>query len=559
MECKDKHEKIMFYFSIAALVLGCWLRLAGFAYGSLEYDEIWTLTHYVPGPWGNIFTDLATPNNHPLHSLLAKLSLSIFGQEIWALRLPALLAGCALIPVVWYTVYKIKPCRGAEFTAIVWTAFYGYSLYYSQAARGYSMQMLFAALIFFALWNLYKKPDSKKFALLLTASAICCCFTITSGLIYVCALAGAFALCYLLQKEDNKYQLFHKKYRYFWFAGGTFILFAALWYGLNFSKIQQGQQFGTAIDSVSSLCKFVYLTAKDIFIYPMLLICIAGACIKNPMRRLACSGLVFFALIILSAIVTKAGPPRVYLGVYPVLTIIAVSVLSALIEERCKAPQLRMLLYLLCVLPAAFVFQREWERVTPPDWGTISSEIRKEVSKDILTLYTPPDSYPVRYNDPKTVYDQIARINQVNIRGILSINSWALTGFHHLTGATEHIGAKYVSPIQAIKLSNNVTGFYYQLEPVTENSQTYHQPLLLVIRNIPEENYRLLWNILNAGSDKKWLTLNLWLFEKQEDKVNNINYVNRVYGLDEAQYDAAHYLEITRRSNGHFRFYMLKK
>ena len=542
----------MFYLTVIILAAGILLRIFSFGYGSLEYDEIWTLTYYVPGSWLSIFTDLATPNNHPLHSLLAKISLGIFGKSIAALRLPALLAGCALMPLLWYTVHKIKPGSGAGLITVAWSSFYGYSLYYSQAARGYSMQMFLVAATFLTMWLLYQKPDSIKYVILLILSAICCCFTITSGLIYVCALAGAFAICYLMQKTDSRYNLFSKKYRYFWYVSCAFLLFALLWYGLNFSKIQQGQQFGAALDSLFEIAKFIYNTTKDLFLYPLLAVCIAGACFKNSMRRTACFALTFFGLIILSAFCTKAGPPRVYLGLYPVLTVCAALILSGWIEQYGKTPQIRILLYLLCILPPALTYQKEWERVVPPDWGAISKQVRKEVPPDILPLYTPPDTYPVRYNDPDAMKDYQHRIQKENIRGIFSVNSSYLTGFHHLTGKTEGFGYKQLIPTQKLLLNNKIPAYFYPLEPVTENSKTYRQPLLLVIRNMPENEYRNMFNSSVNGKDVNWILHNLWFIE-------NKSVVNRVYGLDDAQYEAAHYLEITERSNGHFRFYTFKK
>lgn len=558
-ECDNTHDKLLFYLTIILLAAGLLLRITSLTYGSLEYDEIWTLCNYVPGPWLNIFTDLATPNNHPLHTLLAKISLGIFGESTAALRLPALLAGCALIPLIWYTIHKITPCRGAGLISVAWSSFYGYSLYYSQAARGYSMQMFFVAATFLAMWLLYQKTDSIKYAVLLTVCAICCCFTITSGLIYVCALAGAFAICYLMQKKDKGYALFHKKYRFFRFAGGAFLLVALLWYGLNFSKIRQGQQqFGVTLDSISAIAQFLYNTAKDLFLYPLLAVCIAGACVKNQYRRFSVFSLIFTALIVLSAFATKAGPSRVYLGVYPILTVTAALVLSGWIEKYGKTPQIRLLLYVLCILPPILTFQKEWDRVIPPDWGIISSQLRKEIPSDMLIAYTPPDSYPVRYNDPQSILDQLERINQVNIRGLLVINAKKPVGSHHLTASNTFFAEKCNKSKQTIQLNNSVSCYLYPLQPVTAASKTYKQTLLLVIGNTPQTTYEMLFNTYICKKDVDWLLLNFWLREDQYNAINNITYINRIYSLNEAQYEADHYLEITRLSDGKFRFYTFK-
>ena len=548
----EKQKKAILIFSVIAMAIGFLLRIANIGNISLEYDEIWTFTHYVPGECLKIFTDLATPNNHPLHSMLAKISVGIFGNELWAMRLPALLAGCGLIPLLWYTVHKLKPSPEAGVIAIVWGAFHGYSLYYSQAARGYSLQMFFVLATFLGMWLLYKNPQSKKTTLLLVCSAICCCLTITSGLIYVCALAGAFTLCFLLKKEENKVLLLRKKYILFPVAGLCFILFAALWYGLNFKTIQQGQQFGTTLNSFSVFCKFIHQTFKDIFLYPLLAITIAGTCIKNQYRRFAVFALLFTGLILLSAFATKAGPPRVYLGLYPILTVTAALTLSALIDEYCKKPQIRIILYLLCVLPPALTWQKEWNRVIPPDWGTISSQLRKEIPSDILIAYTPPDTFPVRFNDQNAVKDYQLRIQQDNISGILSVNSSELTGYNKSTERTECIGAKLLTPVQKQISGSTVPVYFFPLEPVTENSKTYRQPLLLVIWNVPKNEFKTIFNASVNKKDANWILLNLWFVEYKD-------VINHVYGLDDAQYDAEHYLDITRRSGGLFRFYLFKK
>ena len=80
----------------ALILAGCALRLGNF-FDALEYDEIWTLERYVAAPVSAIFSDLAIPNNHPLHSCLIKGVFAFFEPSIPTLRLPALLAECAAL------------------------------------------------------------------------------------------------------------------------------------------------------------------------------------------------------------------------------------------------------------------------------------------------------------------------------------------------------------------------------------------------------------------------------------------------------------------------------
>ena len=73
---------------VAALWCGARVTQRGF-----EYDELWTLEHYARAESVSvIFEDLTVPNNHPLHSLLVRWSVNLFGGSEWATRLPALLA-----------------------------------------------------------------------------------------------------------------------------------------------------------------------------------------------------------------------------------------------------------------------------------------------------------------------------------------------------------------------------------------------------------------------------------------------------------------------------------
>src|SRR3990167_2080251 len=52
------------------------------------YDEVVTLVHFVRPPLGEIITNYSVQNQHFLYSILAHLSILIFGESIWALRLP---------------------------------------------------------------------------------------------------------------------------------------------------------------------------------------------------------------------------------------------------------------------------------------------------------------------------------------------------------------------------------------------------------------------------------------------------------------------------------------
>lgn len=80
------------YALIALMVVAIVLRVANLDY-PIRIDEKATLALYVTKPWAVALSDYSLPNNHLFHTALAKVSTSVFGVSLWALRLPALVDG----------------------------------------------------------------------------------------------------------------------------------------------------------------------------------------------------------------------------------------------------------------------------------------------------------------------------------------------------------------------------------------------------------------------------------------------------------------------------------
>lgn len=73
----------------------------------MRSDEAFTFTTYVAKPLLIGLSDYLTCcGNHILHSLLVRFSYSLFGNQPWVIRLPALLAGVLLVPAS-YIVTRI--------------------------------------------------------------------------------------------------------------------------------------------------------------------------------------------------------------------------------------------------------------------------------------------------------------------------------------------------------------------------------------------------------------------------------------------------------------------
>jgi hypothetical protein len=136
-----------------------WVLLAGTAVAlraahldqPLRTDEATTFLVIQGRSWWELLAAY-TPNNHLLHSCLVKLSMAILGADHWGLRLPAFLAGCALIPSLGRIVGRIYGPATALLTASL-AATSAWLTAYSTDARGYSLAGLFWAWALYWAWK----------------------------------------------------------------------------------------------------------------------------------------------------------------------------------------------------------------------------------------------------------------------------------------------------------------------------------------------------------------------------------------------------------------------
>ncbi len=121
-------------------------------------DESATFLYYASHPLPIALTIYGSPNNHILHSALMHLSFRMFGGAEWALRLPAFLAGVALVPLTYWTSRNVAPAlsrrgraespshtHGALIAAAL-SATAPVLIDYSTDARGYTMLCCFVLL-----------------------------------------------------------------------------------------------------------------------------------------------------------------------------------------------------------------------------------------------------------------------------------------------------------------------------------------------------------------------------------------------------------------------------
>lgn len=129
----------------AMTLLGLFVRLR-YLDQPMRYDESATWLDYASRPVARGLSDYRFPNNHLLHTLLVHVSASLFGDAPWALRLPAFVAGVALVPLTWALARALHgrvAALGASGLAAVSTTL----ILYSTNARGYTLLCCLTAIL----------------------------------------------------------------------------------------------------------------------------------------------------------------------------------------------------------------------------------------------------------------------------------------------------------------------------------------------------------------------------------------------------------------------------
>lgn len=135
-------HRYTFYF---LFLLGFGLRL-GYLFQTVRYDEAYTYIAFVGNPLRVGLSFFPVPNNHLLHTLLAHVSTTLFGNNVVALRLPAFIAGVLVVPIVYLAIRRIAN-KEAGLIAMALVAVSSNLISYSVQARGYMIQTLLLLLL----------------------------------------------------------------------------------------------------------------------------------------------------------------------------------------------------------------------------------------------------------------------------------------------------------------------------------------------------------------------------------------------------------------------------
>ena len=168
----------------------------------LWYDEITTLVDSVRPQFLQIVTHFPGNNDHPLYSVLAHVSVTLFGEHPWSIRLPAMLFGVASIPMLYLFGAAVTSRREALLATAILTVSY-HHIWFSQNARGYTALLFWVLLATFLLLRLLSTENRA----LVVAYGVVAALGSYTHLTMVFVVIGHALICasaWLIQRNSTK-------------------------------------------------------------------------------------------------------------------------------------------------------------------------------------------------------------------------------------------------------------------------------------------------------------------------------------------------------------------
>ena len=382
-------KKKYFYPAAAVLVvLGCILRFQDL-FIAFQYDELWTLQFYANGAVGKIFRDLATPNNHPLNSLLMKWSLFFSGgaPSTFFFRLPAFIAGIGCMVLMIPLAMFFTRSRTGTLAALFLLAVNPWAILYSAQARGYSLQLFLLMLLGLCAVRLYQRAKNPLlWSMGGGVAAILAVLTISSSILFILPVFG---ILFLKRRDICGWVLY-----------GISGIFCVCWYLVNFAQFRAGQQFGVDLNTVESLvehfCKTPWSLCGAALLFALV-----------PLKKRDSWGLYLcFAFPFLAAFASKAGGTRVYLPcIIPCFLLAGMGITGLFQKFHRKA--LTALFLLLAA--GAWHGQTEYEKIRLIDWWELFA-MHKNIPQNTVIVYPGNYTYPAQMNNPGIGEDFVNRL-----------------------------------------------------------------------------------------------------------------------------------------------------
>lgn len=136
-----EHRLIILILMITAFIP----RLASL-FIDLEFDEAYLYNAFASHSFWSVITDYHVPNNHVFYTIIVHFLTKFFGNHLWLMRTPSLIAGVLMAPVG-YLIARRLYGAGAGVLAGVAISFFPIAVKFSVLVRGYIFISLFALLV----------------------------------------------------------------------------------------------------------------------------------------------------------------------------------------------------------------------------------------------------------------------------------------------------------------------------------------------------------------------------------------------------------------------------
>ncbi len=413
----------------------------------MEYDELWTLYRYAHAPSvQEIFSGLETPNNHPLHSLLVRLTTRLLGDSELAVRLPALAAGTLLFICVPFAVYYLTRRWETVLLATAWIASNVPLLHFAQTARGYSLQalLLFAYAVLVLGTQQERAHERLRLAATVTLGTAAMLVLSTSVLFLApVALADVVARAWRWWKQRSQQSTrFLVSERWAVTAHTVLALLCAGWIMRNAVGLEQARgRFGADISSVPQWFRFCGEVIGGLELWPVTVLAALGLMLWADRTQWTLMVAVFTPL--LAAAILGAGPVRAYLPIVPLICVAAAVGLCRALDAlvRKTGEQFRWVVVSTAAVLPLLILPAALRSGSTPDWKVLAGIVRDVAGPKACIIYPSYESYVVwHYLSPETMLDSLDRLPSNSVSTlILTEDGGRMTGVDIAAGRSGSI------------------------------------------------------------------------------------------------------------------------
>ena len=207
-------SKLFISIIISLTLVGAWLRVEGLN-RPISGDLAAMLFMHFPTSWDSLLLNYRDTNQWTLYIFLAKLSLEIFGDNEFALRLPDFLAGIFVIPLAYRVGLLMTSSRlGSLITAFLLT-FSSFHINRMQVSKGYLLTVFFALLVVFITYKLLEKEHFTRWGILFFLTGLGMILLVPTNVHFLTGI-GVFYVFVIFKNHKNFNYTFNDLIKLMW-------------------------------------------------------------------------------------------------------------------------------------------------------------------------------------------------------------------------------------------------------------------------------------------------------------------------------------------------------